>query len=336
MFRLLLITTTFCAATAAQAELRVCNETDAKASVAIGYNDGGVWTSEGWWNIPPYDCSVVQGGDLTKKYYYYRVTSERYSWPGERYFFCTSQSAFTIAGDEDCAARGYDQSEFRQIEVGGLTSYTLNLTAAASAPPPPPPPEPSPARTDPPGTHGEPYTISGILSHCDFYDVSMACEIHANGFRYVANSSGPTPQTLLEEMADLGENRPVSISGDMIFYEGNVAEVTIRDYEATGTDPYAAYRAGMQGFWRSMDDPNFEVLIYGSVYEEMYQQISTSTSTMFFTQRCEDSPGSGPAFELVPYGETEADRCMFILNTGQTLELHPAGVMNDLRFFKVN
>ncbi|MBU2942504.1 DUF1036 domain-containing protein [Shimia thalassica] len=329
------LTTVFVfASSAAQAELVVCNDTDAKASVAIGYNDGGVWTSEGWWNVAPESCSVVQGGDLSKRYYYYRVTSQSYAWPGEKYFFCTDQDAFTIAGDTDCGARGFDRSEFRQIEVGTATSFTVHLTApddgaGTSAPQ-------GQTTIDPPGTHGEPYSVQGILSHCEVFDASMACEIHADGYRYVAYSTAPTPQSLLEDLMAAGENRPIGVSGDMISYEGNVAEITIRDYTFAGEDPYSAHRAAMQGLWRSLDDPNYEVLIFGGIFEELYQQLPTDTSTMFFTQNCEGSPGTGPAILLKSYDRADEDRCMFVLGVGNTLELAPAGVMNDLRFYKVN
>jgi uncharacterized membrane protein len=33
----------------AQAELRICNQTQSQQGVAIGYEQGDEWVSEGWW-----------------------------------------------------------------------------------------------------------------------------------------------------------------------------------------------------------------------------------------------------------------------------------------------
>ncbi|WP_127115893.1 DUF1036 domain-containing protein [Shimia sediminis] len=318
----------------AQAELVVCNETDTKVSFALGYKASGDWTSEGWWNIPPYDCSVVEGEDLKNRYYYYRVTSPVYAWPGENYYFCTTKAAFTIVGDEDCEAQGYDRAEFRQIDTGEAKSFTLNLTAEGAE-------TLSQSHLDeiaPPGTHGEPFTISGILSHCDFHDVTVACEVHAEGFRYIAYSADPTPPWMIEELVELGLNQPITISGDMISYEGNTADITVRSYETHGDDPYADLRAAMQGMWRSLDDPSYQVVIYGGVFEELYDLTPTDMSAMFYADECPPTADFGPAFTLkTMYNNAQAeDRCMVVLNAGRTLELAPAGVMNTLRFEKVH
>lgn len=318
----------------ARAELLMCNETDAKVSVALGYKADGAWTSEGWWNIPPYDCSVVEGGDLRNRYYYYRVTSKTYSWPGEGYYFCTSKEVFTIVGDENCEAQGHDRSEFRQIDTGEAKSFTVNLAVEGADDIP----QHSQDQIDPPGTHGEPYTIAAILSHCDIHDVTVACEFHADGFRYIAYSAAPTPPWMIDELLELGVNRPVVISGDMISYEGNTADVTVRSYEVTGDDPYAELRARLQGMWRSMDDPEYQVVIYGGVFEELHALTPTDMSAMFFSPQCPDVPDYGPAFTLKTMFNNEhaEDRCMVVVHVGRTLELAPIGVMNTLRFEKVH
>ena len=329
MFRHLILLAMFLAAPA-HAELLVCNETDAKVSFAYGYNDGGVWTSEGWWNIPPYDCSVVEGSDLNNRYYYYRVTSDVYSWPGEKYFFCTSPAAFTIAGDKECGARGYDRSEFRQLEVGDAKSFTLNLTA--ETPGKPPRPEPLAA----PGTYGEPYTISGVLSHCDVFDVTAQCEIHAEGWRYVANSADPTPMWMLEQLMPLPTNTPVTISGDMMGYSGLTADVTIRDFSVGGGDGFASWRAALQGMWGSTQDSAYQILVYGGVLEELYNNNITDTSLMTWAPTCDGAHGDGPALILKSFNDPEFERCMIVHETGSRLVMFPVGAMRDLEFRRMN
>lgn len=337
MTRTLLTLGLLLAAPAAHAGLEICNQTSERTSVAVGYSKDGVWTSEGWWNIAPNDCTTVVGGDLSKRYYYYHAYSNSSNWGSQKYYFCTERSVFTIAGDKDCSSRGYTQSEFNQLDVGSNTQYTLNLTSSSNPAPPMAEPEEDWGDFDPPGTHGEPFSISGILSHCDVYDVTMACEFHADGFRYVANSADPTPAIVLDDLLNYPENTPMTISGDMIFYEGNMAEITIREYEATGVDLWANYRAAMQGFWRSLDDPDYEVLVYGSIFEEMSQHIPTDTSMMEFSMSgCPGFPGEGPTLLLSSFNDPEEPRCLYIDDISNNLVLFPAGVMNDLRFYKVN
>lgn len=35
---------------AAHADFRLCNNTNARVSVSLAYTDGQRWVSEGWWN----------------------------------------------------------------------------------------------------------------------------------------------------------------------------------------------------------------------------------------------------------------------------------------------
>jgi uncharacterized membrane protein len=319
---------------AASAGLTVCNETDATASVAIGYNDGGVWTSEGWWNVAAGDCDVVIGEALSRPFYYWRANSSRHDWEDARYMFCTTSEAFTIAGDSDCEARGYETSAFNEIALDGATRYTLTLTASAAPAAPAPAPAPEAAA---PGTYGEPYSIAGILSHCDVTDTTLQCEIHSDGFRYLASSAGPTPMALLEELLAAPENSPIEIAGDMIGYHNVTADVTIRDYAFAGRDPYAAERAALQGFWTSADDPLYQLSVYGGTFEEYYESIPTSTAIMSWQEGCAGSPGDGAAVALRSYETGEFDRCMFLIEaTRDRLVLAPAGAMRYLDFYRQN
>jgi uncharacterized membrane protein len=116
----------------AQAELSACNQTDQTISVAIGYSDDGTWTSEGWWTMRAGDCKVMVPGDLKNRYYYWRATQDGQPLPAEEYFFCTSAKVFTIAGDTECAERGYDRVAFSQVDTGEVKSYTINVSGNVS------------------------------------------------------------------------------------------------------------------------------------------------------------------------------------------------------------
>lgn len=117
-----------CLAAPAFADLRFCNQTGSNVSIAIGYKDGETWTSEGWWTAAPGDCTTPVAGDLQKRYYYYRITSPQIDFPTEDYYFCTSPRVFTIVGDTDCGARGYDRHPFNELDTGDAREWTVNVT----------------------------------------------------------------------------------------------------------------------------------------------------------------------------------------------------------------
>src|ERR1700754_1421855 len=92
-------------ASPALADFRVCNRTDGRVGVALGYKDGDHWVTEGWWNIPPGTCETLVRGQLIARYYY--LYAQDYDQGGEwsgRAFLCTRDKEFTIQGIADCLA----------------------------------------------------------------------------------------------------------------------------------------------------------------------------------------------------------------------------------------
>ncbi|MBV0910939.1 DUF1036 domain-containing protein [Anianabacter salinae] len=314
----------------AHAALTVCNQTDATASVAIGYSEQDTWVSEGWWVMAAGDCKIVVGGDLPKRYYYWRATSDRYDWEDEDYYFCTTPTEFTIEGDTDCEARGHERHKFNEIDLGDLTDFTLNLTAAPSR-------QAIPRVSGPaPGTFGEPYSVSGLLSHCQVNDASMECEIHADGFRYLASSAGQTPLPLLEDMDSLGVNAPVTIEGDLIGYDDITAIVTIRDWSRRPADPYARLRAGLQGQWQSIDDDAFSTLIHGATLEDRYAGVPGATAIFDVGDTCEDALGAGPVLRVTYLDMTDQEPlCWVVIEVTQDyMEMHAVGAMEPFRMLR--
>ncbi|WP_170294943.1 DUF1036 domain-containing protein [Roseospira navarrensis] len=115
----------------ALAGLEVCNQTNIPRWVAVGYNKDSMWTSEGWWNLEPGDCTTVLDGDLTEQFYYYRAEDQNEDFEGDGYMFCGVDDAFTIVGDQDCEGRGYNELGFREVDTGGsTTTFTLVLSPA--------------------------------------------------------------------------------------------------------------------------------------------------------------------------------------------------------------
>lgn len=113
----------------AKADLRLCNKTESKVGVAIGYKDKTDWVTEGWWNLGPNSCEVLVPGALVSRFYYiYAVDYDQFGEWGGRAYMCTREKEFTIRGIEDCVARGHERTGFFEIDTGEQSNWTVQLT----------------------------------------------------------------------------------------------------------------------------------------------------------------------------------------------------------------
>jgi uncharacterized membrane protein len=122
-------------ATPAAADFTLCNNTNSRVGVAIGYKDADGWTTEGWWNLPSRTCETLLKGTLVARYYYvYAIDYDRGGeWMGQAYM-CTRDKEFTIRGIGDCLARGYDRSGFFEVDTGEQRAWTVQLTESSEQP----------------------------------------------------------------------------------------------------------------------------------------------------------------------------------------------------------
>ena len=120
----------------AQADFRLCNNTGSRVGIALGYKDGEGWITEGWWNVSARSCETLLRGSLVARYYYiYAVDYDRGGeWSGHA-FMCSRDKEFTIRGNEDCLARGYDRTGFFEVDSGEQRAWTVQLTDSAEQPP---------------------------------------------------------------------------------------------------------------------------------------------------------------------------------------------------------
>ena len=119
---------------AAQADLRVCNKTESRVGIAIGYKAERDWTTEGWWMVEADSCATLLKGPLVGRFYYmYAVDyDEGGEWGGTSAYLCTQEKEFTIEGVNDCVARGYQRTGFYEVDTGHQESWTIQLTEPTS------------------------------------------------------------------------------------------------------------------------------------------------------------------------------------------------------------
>lgn len=122
----------------AHADFRVCNNTQSRVGVAVGYKDNDIWSTEGWWNVAANSCETLMRGPLAARFYYlYAIDYDQGGeWSGKAYM-CTREKEFTIKGRNDCLARGYDRIGFFEVDTGEQKNWTVQLTEQGLSAPPP-------------------------------------------------------------------------------------------------------------------------------------------------------------------------------------------------------
>jgi len=117
----------------AYADFRVCNATQRKVGVAVGYRTNTGWVSEGWWQVEPSNCRALIEGDLSSRFYYLYAEDadgvERWNGPVN---MCVSESEFKIDGVRNCFPRGFQQFGFREIDTKNQSGWMVQLTDALS------------------------------------------------------------------------------------------------------------------------------------------------------------------------------------------------------------
>jgi uncharacterized membrane protein len=123
--------------TNASAQLSFCNKTYKDVYSIVMYFQDGNWMSKGWYIVSPSSCSVVIGGNLKNRYYYYYANrSDGVKWSGgsDSPVACKTTSVFEFKGTPSgfsqakCKADGGEAIPVRKIDTGESRAYTLDLT----------------------------------------------------------------------------------------------------------------------------------------------------------------------------------------------------------------
>lgn len=120
--------------TDARADLKLCNNTESRVGVALGYKDQQGWASEGWWNTGPNACETLLKGPLIARYYYiYAVDYDKGGSWGGKAMMCTRDKLFTIRGLNSCVERGYQKTGFFEVDTGEELDWTISLSGTKTS-----------------------------------------------------------------------------------------------------------------------------------------------------------------------------------------------------------
>jgi len=116
-------------ASAAFADLKLCNSTASRVGVAIGYQDNTGWATEGWWNIASQTCETLLKGAVPSRFVYvHAIDYDRGGEWGGKNDMCTAEKSFAIRGVQDCPKRGYKRTGFFEVDTGEAKEWTIRLT----------------------------------------------------------------------------------------------------------------------------------------------------------------------------------------------------------------
>ena len=114
---------------AAVADLKLCNNTDSRVGVALGYKDKDGWATEGWWTVEPQKCLPLLKGNLIARYYYvFAVDYDKGGSWGGKSMMCTRDKVFTIRGIEDCEGRSFTKTGFFEVDTAEQADWTVSLS----------------------------------------------------------------------------------------------------------------------------------------------------------------------------------------------------------------
>jgi uncharacterized membrane protein len=128
-----LVLCALCAASEpARADLKLCNFTESRVGVTVGYKDAQGWLTEGWWNVLARGCVTLINGKLTGRFYYiHGIDYDRGGeWAGKT-TMCVDDKSFTIHDVRNCVSRGYKDSGFYEVDTGDAKDYTIRLVDPA-------------------------------------------------------------------------------------------------------------------------------------------------------------------------------------------------------------
>lgn len=158
-----------------------------------------------------------------------------------------------------------------------------------------------------PGTHGEPYTVTGIFRGCDSESGPYMCEFETDGWRYMVIDDGLTDSAIINELSSLQMNQNYQIEGDITNFGDITAEVTLRRYSEMVQSGEQNLLNSIVGDWRSIEDPNsiMRITSDGKKWDE-YDGDFVSEGDVSFTTQCDDPSVQSSDQSLLQINDTNS------------------------------
>lgn len=280
-------------ATPALAELEICNDTDVPHRVAVGYKESGQWMSRGWWSVEPGSCVTPIAEDLERRFYYFRAEGAGRRFQHNNVSFCTGGDSFTIAGNANCANRGYQKSDFARIDFGQEGVRVSQSLSSHSVPKG----EQNLADASPdPGSWGPPFRGEAIFHGCSpvFASSEQFCTFVGSGRSFKVSNDERTPQDLFASLQEMDIGTPVSIKGDWFGLFDVSVDLVLREVTQRPANAEDMILSRIQGNWYSVADPSDQFTIVGSGRQNRYNNVQTAEEYLSVMPFCGEYDREGP------------------------------------------
>jgi uncharacterized membrane protein len=122
----------FSLTTDAFADLQFCNHSgDNELLVAVAYEKGHTWVSQGWWAIHRGECKIAVGHRLHNQYYYYYARNSSGSFYGGDHYFCVDGTKSFLYHDPKRCPQN-EMKGFKELDVGNSGSFIMNFRGKRS------------------------------------------------------------------------------------------------------------------------------------------------------------------------------------------------------------
>ena len=260
---------------------------------------------------------------IVNRPYYFMTRSQNWVFAHEDIVFCVTPELFTITGDENCEARGYETERFAKIDTGKtarhhthfLSGYVSQLHA-----------------TD---EFGEPYADRVTFQDCPIVDPGAVpfCSFHAAGTKFYVNDDGTTPDYIFRLLETLVPGAPLYVEGELIGIYDTSAEVVLHKAEPQQWDAADGMLDLLQGHWVSMSDPEEQFTVTGAEKTNLYGGQFFGVEYLAVQERCGDWSEDAP-YLYAREEESGEGQCFGLAHVSErdlTLIYLPRGTFQDFR-----
>lgn len=114
----------------------VCNDTSARAFVALADHEQGQWHTRGWWQVGPGRCVQALTAKLAGPVYLLAEGPKGRRLVTGRTRFCITDITFDVEGQGSCSARGLKAAGFETTNLRHRPGYTAHVSEHGLVPEP--------------------------------------------------------------------------------------------------------------------------------------------------------------------------------------------------------
>lgn len=329
-------------ATAVQAAIRICNDTDQDQQLAISARLSGSWVTEGWETLGPGHCVTAPPKGHSGRFFYYRAQGPGYGFRDDSIHFCTLPERFRIEGGKDCLDRGFQQQGFARARLDQLDQsdtsepqillgqrlFALQEPQAEQLNTEPAPQPDAPSA-------GSNFAADAVLESCKpGAGKGVTCRLVAADMQLSVNSRNSLNPQAFTFLVGLPQGAPLRVEGRLLYRFGRAARLELLNAEPRRANEFDNLRSRMQGEWQSAEDPEDQFTIRAVTRQAVFRGRNMAAELISIQPRCAVSPQQGQ-YLVAWEAESDTSLCYEIVSlTNEQLVLRYLPRGTELRYIR--